>query len=246
MEHQTMKTNNNTKLSTCVLGLLALVLFTGCASTKVSDRDELVTGKIARPGTIWVYAFAATAADVPAYSVLAGAKNLDTTPQTPKQIAEGMKLGDQIATELVAQINAMGMNAQMASPATTAQINDIVIRGYLISVQQGNAVERVAIGFGEGASELKTAVEGFQMTANGLRKLGSGDVNAGGGKSPGADLGVVGLIATHNPAGLIISSGAHIYGEESGSSTVEGRAKATAKEIADVLKQRFTDQGWLN
>jgi len=35
------------------------------------------------------------------------------------------------------------------------------------------------------------------------------------------------------------------YGEVSGSSEVEGRAKATAKEIADVLKQRFQQQGWI-
>ncbi len=67
-----------------------------------------------------------------------------------------------------------------------------------------------------------------------------------GGKAPGADLGVLGLIATHNPAGLIIISGVKIYGEESGSSKVKGRAKQTAKEIADVLKKRFQEQGWIN
>ena len=38
----------------------------------------------------------------------------------------------------------------------------------------------------------------------------------------------------------------HVYGEESGSSKVEGRAKATAKEIADQLKHRFQQQGWIN
>ena len=52
---------------------------------------------------------------------------------------------------------------------------------------------------------------------------------------------MVGLIATDNPAGLISSSGAHIYGEESGSSTVSGKSD---KEIADALKQRFQQQGW--
>jgi hypothetical protein len=90
------------------------------------------------------------------------------------------------------------------------------------------------------------AVEGFQMTAQGLRKLGSGSTDAEGSKTPGADLGVLGLLATHNPAGLIISSGMKIYGEESGSSTVKGRAKQTAKEIADVLKRRFQEQGWID
>jgi hypothetical protein len=49
-----------------------------------------------------------------------------------------------------------------------------------------------------------------------------------------------------NPAELIISGGMHVYGEASGGSTIEGRAKATAKEIADVLKKRFQDQGWIS
>ena len=93
---------------------------------------------------------------------------------------------------------------------------------------------------------MKTAVEGFQMTAQGLRKLGSGTVDSGGSKGPGAALGVATFIATANPAGLIISSGMKVYGEASGSSKVEGRAKDTAKEIADVLKQRFQEEGWIN
>jgi hypothetical protein len=56
---------------------------------------------------------------------------------------------------------------------------------------------------------------------------------------------LVGLLATGNPAGLIVSTGMKVYGEASGSSKVEGRAKATAKEVADVLKQRFQEQGWI-
>jgi hypothetical protein len=119
-----------------------------------------------------------------------------------------------------------------------------VIRGYLLSIQEGSTTKRVAIGFGAGASELKTAVEGFQMTAQGLRKLGSGAVDAGGGKGPGAALGVVGVIATANPAGLIIGSGMKVYGEMSGKSKIEGRSEQTVKEIALQLKTRFTEEGW--
>jgi len=193
-----------------------------------------------------VYNFAATAADVPADSALANQPDVDTTPQTTEQIDEGRKLGAQIATELVAQIQALGMPAQQVPAGTQPQLNDLVIRGYLLSVNEGSAVKRVTIGFGSGSSDLQTAVEGFQMTATGLRKLGSGTVNANGGKSPGASLGVAGLLVTGNPAGLIVSGGMHVYGEASGSSTVEGRAKATAKEIADALKQRFQEQGWIN
>jgi hypothetical protein len=155
-------------------------------------------------------------------------------------------LGAEIAAQLVKRIRGMEMPGEHAVTGTTPQINDIVIRGYLISFNEGSAVKRIAIGFGSGASHLKVAAEGFQMTAQGLRKLGSGTAESGGSKSPGADLGVVGLIATHNPAGLIISSGVKVYEEESGSSKVEGRAQQIADEIAEVLEKRFKEQGWIN
>ena len=99
---------------------------------------------------------------------------------------------------------------------------------------------------GSGASELQTVVEDFQMTAQGLRKLGSGTVIAGGSKSPGTALGVAGFLATKNPAGLIISGVMKVHGEKSGSCKLEGRAKATAKETVNVLKQRFQEQCWIN
>jgi hypothetical protein len=250
-----MKTQSNSpeaistlrsKTSTLVSCLFAALVAAGCASTKVTNRQELVSDILPRPAHIWVYDFAATPADVPADSVLAGEPNLDTTPQTAEQIAEGRKLGSQIATELVAQIRALGMPAEQAGPGTKPQLNDLVLRGYLLSIKEGSAAKRVAIGFGSGASQLRTMVEGFQVTAQGQRKLGSGTVSAGGSKTPGAVLGLAAFAATANPAGLILSSGMKVYGEASGSSKVEGRAKSTAKEISDVLKQRFQDQGWIN
>jgi hypothetical protein len=121
-----------------------------------------------------------------------------------------------------------------------------VIRGYLVSIDEGSATTRVALRFGAGASELSTAVEGFQMTPQGLRKLGSATVDAGGSKTPGAAVPAVVAIASGNPVGLIVSSGMKVYGEASGSAKVEGRATATAQEISDRLKLRFQQQGWLS
>ena len=233
------------RIATIVTCLFVIIVAAGCASTKVTSRDELVTGQLPRPAHIWVYAFAATAADVPAESALAG-QSEDATSQTAEHIANGRELGAQIATELVQQIRGMGLPAELGMMGTTPQINDIVIRGYLISYEEGSAAKRVAIGFGSGESEMKVAAEGFQMTAQGLRKLGSGTTASGSSKTPGTAVGLATLLATHNPAGLIVGTGVKVYGEESGKSTVEGRAKATAKEIADVLKKRFQEQGWIS
>ena len=232
--------------STALACLFVALVITGCASTKVTHREVLVTGHIPRPATIWVYNFAATAAEVPDNSALVGEADLDTTPQTAEEIAEGMKLGSDMAMELVTKINEMGMSAQIASLTTKPQINDTIIRGYLLSVTEGSGAMRVVIGFGAGKSSLSTMVEGFQVTANGERKLGYGTVDAGGNKSPGMILGVATFLATKNPVGLIINGGMQTYNVASGNSGISGRSKATVDEIADVLKKRFEEQGWIN
>jgi hypothetical protein len=234
------------KIAAIFMGLFAMIVVAGCASTKVTERQQDVTGQLPRPANIWVYDFVATAGDVQADSVFAGQPDIDTTPQTAEQIAEGKKLGSEIAAELVEQIRAMGMPAAKTSTGMAQQINDLLIRGYLLSIKEGDAAKRVIVGFGSGGSEMRTAVEGFQVTPQGLRKLGTGTLESGSGKTPGMAVGAISFLALHNPAGLIVSTGAKVYGEESGKSTVEGRAKQTAKEIADVLKKRFKQEGWIN
>ncbi len=228
-----------------MLGLFALLVFSGCASTKVTNQERLYTGQLPRPAHVWVYDFAATPADLPAGSTLARQYSEDATHQTAEHIAIGRKLSALIATELVKQILETGMPAEHAMAATTPRIHDLVIRGFLISFDEGDVTKRVAIGLGSGSSELRAAVEVFQMTAQGLRKLGSGATDSGGSKTPGAAVGAATFIATANPLGLIVSTGLKVYGEKSGSSKVEGRAEKTAEEIAEVLKKRFQEQGWI-
>jgi uncharacterized protein DUF4410 len=230
------------KLAIC---LIALGMMAGCASTKVSNRQQTVSGSLPRPAQIWIYDFAATPADVSPESSLAGEATPNAAPQTDEQLAEGRKLASQITADLVQQIHGMGLPAASGSAATRPQVNDILIQGSLLSVDEGSSFKRIAIGFSSGGSELKVAVEGFQMTANGPRKLGSGEVGSGGNKTPGSAVGLATLIATGNPAGFIVSTGMKVYGEKSGKNTVEGRATKIAQEIGDVLKTRFQEQGWI-
>jgi hypothetical protein len=225
--------------------LLVLLIVAGCASTKVTSRQQYTGGDLARPDHIWVYDFVATGADVPADSALAGQHSPHPTPQTSEQIEDGRKAGAEIAKSLVSKIYEMGLPAVYATAQAKPQVNDLVIKGYLLTVNEGDAVKRIAIGFGSGSSELKTAVEVFQMTTQGLRKLGGGALDSAGSKTPGGAVGVAALIATGNPVGLIVSSGVKVLGEVGGISKIEGRAEQTAKEIADQLKPKFEEQGWV-
>ena len=235
-----MKTRNFSAL--CMLVLLAI---SGCATTKVSDRDQLVSAQLPKPNHIWVYDFATSAADIPANSAFVGEGLQNASDQSAEHIATAREIGAQIAGELVAEIQQMGLPAELGTKGSTVQIDDLEIQGYIISLNKGSATERVAIGLGAGSSELKVTVEGFQMTAQGLRKLGSETTDATDNKTPGMGVGLLSMLATHNPAGLIISTGMKAYDEKTGKDKLEGRAKQTAREIAEQLKKRFEEQGWI-
>jgi uncharacterized protein DUF4410 len=215
-------------------------------SDNITERHQLVSEKLPRPNHIWVYNFATRLTDVPSDSSMTSELSEESTPQTAEQIEIGRQLGGEIAKELVADIQGMGLPAEEASSGTSPQVNDIVIRGYFLSIEQGSTGQRFVIGFGSGSSELKTAVEGYQMTPQGLRKLGSGTVSSASRKTPGIIVPAVVAAATANPIGLIVVGGTKIYGEASGSSRMQGRAKKTADEIAEQLRIRFQEQGWIS
>ena len=169
-----------------------------------------------------------------------------STPLTADQIEAGRQLGALIAKDLVADIQGMGLSAVEAAPGSSPQVGDGVIRGYLVSVEGGSGAERFIIGFGSGTSEMDTVVEGYLMTPQGLRKLGSGTLSSSGSKTPGIVVPAAVAIASGNPVGLIVVGGAKIYGEASGRNKPEGRAKATADAIAEQLRIRFQDRGWIS
>jgi len=214
-----------------------------CASSDVSNRELLVDERLPRPDHILVYDFASSPDEVPDESALA--EHADAQRGGAAVPAEARELGARVAEELAARIREMGLAAERATAATRPRTNDIVIRGYFVSIDEGSAAERLIIGFDAGDSALRTVVEGFQETPQGLRKLGSGTVAAGGARGPGAALPAAVALATANPVGLIVSSAVEAGGELSGRNTIEGRAKATAVEIAKQIEPRFREQGWI-
>ena len=224
----------------------ALAVLSGCASTTVTHQTPMVSPGLARPNQIWVYDFIADPAKVPADSYISADLSAPTTPPTAEELETGRRLGAIIAKSLVAHIQAMGLPAVQAGPGAAPQVGEGVMRGYLVSVQAGSGAKRFVVGFGAGNSEMYTVVEGYEMTPEGLKKVGSGTLSSSGSKTPGIIAPGAVAIATANPLGLILVGVAKIHGEASGSNTLEGRAKATADAIAEQLKIRFRNRGWIN
>lgn len=227
------------------IGLLAVILLAGCASAEVTTLQPYTGESLPKPERILVYDFTSNLEEIPASSPLRNQLAESSAPETDEQIEMSRQLGAQIASNLVAEIQTMGLFASRAEAQTTPQAGDIVFKGYFLSLEEGSAAERMALGFGSGSADLKVQVEGYQMTEQGLRFLGSGETEAGSGKTPGAALGLGVAIATANPIGLLVSTAAKSAGEATGSDTIEGAADRTAKLIAEKLQTAFQNQGWI-
>jgi hypothetical protein len=117
--------------------------------------------------------------------------------------------------------------------------------GEFVSIDEGSRLKRMLIGFGAGAAELKTLVEGYQVTADGLRPIGSAEIEAGGGKMPGMLVPVVGGAAAGRAKTSVIVSGVLNVGQEIGPESIEAAAKRTAEEIGEVLSDAFQRRGWI-
>ena len=226
--------------------VLAFVFAAGCASTEVVKRDLKIGGeKLAKPGRIYVYPFAVTPEDVPSWSASAGQHASSTKPPTPEELEVGREVGALVAKNLVTEIAKMGLLAEEDNPQSHPQTNDLMIIGYFEAVEEGSTVKRLALGFGSGATELTTSLEGYQMTKAGPRLLGQSEVESKGGKTPGLIVPLAVLAATSNPIGLIVMGGAKIAMEATGKAKIEGAAQRTAEGIAEQLKVRFKEQGWI-
>ena len=223
-----------------------LVVLTGCASTTVTQQTPMTNSELQRPKQIWVYDFIADPARIPADSSISADLSPPSTPLTAEELETGRQLGALIARDLVANIQAMGFSAAQAGPASAPQVGDGIIRGYLVSVQGGSGVKRFVIGLGAGNSELDTVVEAYVMTTEGLRRVGSGTLTSSGSKTPGIIAPSAATIMTRNPLGLIIVGASKITGEASGRNALPGRAKATADAIAEQLRIRMRQRGWIS
>jgi hypothetical protein len=224
--------------------VLALAVLAGCASAKVTSTHPYAGAQLARPDRILVDDFGATAGDVPGDSALA-AEPTDAMPQTAQEAALGQKLGAEVAKQLALDLRDMGLPGVQAAGQAPAQPGDLVVKGFFYGVDQGSAAKRVLIGFGSGAADLRTAVEVYQATPDGLRSLAGGTTDSGSGKTPGMVAPLAVFAATANPIGLVVVGGIKAYGQLSGRTTIEGDAKRTADEIAARFKQGAEREGWI-
>lgn len=242
--------------------LILACISISCAKTTVTARQDYIEGdKLSKPGRIIVYDFAATLEDVPADDPMIGFYAKPAKSLKADEISIGRRLGTEIAGELVKEIRDLGMPAERSNGGLSAEIGDLIIKGAFVTVDQGDRLKRMLIGFGAGAGELKTLVEIYLLTAEGPRPLVTEEIKAAGGKMPGMLVSIAAAVAA-GPAGLsvgaaaaagpggaagtaTVTSGGVNVAKEIGPESLGAAAKKTAMEITKALSQIFARHGWI-
>jgi len=121
----------------------------------------------------------------------------------------------------------------------------LLVKGQLVSIDQGNRTERVVIGLGAGRSDVQTHVQVFLDRAGDDQDIEQLDISAKGSRKPGAaeTLGVGALAGDLVVSGAITVAGT--VASESFGGTVEADARRTAGKVVDELEAFFDRQGWI-
>src|SRR6266567_3647229 len=145
----------------CTLGALA-----GCASTKVQPSVMIpASDTLPRPTRIAVYDFAVAAHDVsPNNAPLSRLRRVLGGSQSEEELKVGRSVAGALSVELVKALKDLDLPIERASAAAVGD-GTLAIEGQFVSIDEGNRLRRVVIGFGAGASEVKTHTPGHERRA---------------------------------------------------------------------------------
>ena len=90
-------------------------------------------------------------------------------PEVEEPLKTGQEVARVVTQNLVVEISKLGIPAVEAAKATPVAGPSLSIEGQFVTVDQGNRLRRAVVGFGAGASEVRTLVQVFETTNDGRR-----------------------------------------------------------------------------
>ncbi len=193
---------------------------------------------VAKPSVLLIYDFAVNNDDL--VGDVLGA-NFEPPPRTDEDHAIARQLTDSI----VAKLREKGINASRAEDVRAVPKDALVLEGQFVTIQEGNRLARMAIGFGLGRQELRVQAQLYQWTGSELRRVKEADAGAHGDSMPGMAMPIAaGAVVTGAVILPVIVSGTMNVGQE----VVGGLRPTTdrlAGVIADNLASFYRERGWL-
>src|ERR1700755_678524 len=139
---------------------------------------------------------------------------------------------------LAGELKKVNMPAQkMSADEGTMSGSNLIVEGLFVAIHEGDETKRILIGFGRGASDIKTHVTVSSFIQGRPTVVLEFNLSSESGKKPGA-------VATMGVGSLAV--GAAAGGVSDKKSTVEADASRMAKLVAKQIETFMVDQKWIS
>ncbi|MDR5740758.1 MULTISPECIES: DUF4410 domain-containing protein [unclassified Caballeronia] len=225
-------------------------LFAGCAQAgPYADATTVASAPATRPDAIYVYAFDSDASDVRLDDHGLAAKlkaSMSGESRAQQQSQEAVEAREEVANEIVAKLQSMGLPAIRADVPPPDDRSVLVVAGSIDRIDAGNRRRRMLIGLGAGESKVGATVQLVYKPAHGVPQLVEQfDASADSGHAPGvAEMAGVGAAAGHAVSSLAVSGGLHAVSETKRAG-VSSDEKRLGDAIAAQIGKSGAAQGWM-
>jgi hypothetical protein len=228
-----------------VVAGLALAGMAACA--RVSTENVQMRGPgLPRPELIIVHDYEVTREQVRLDSGLPSRveRMAKGTPEEQEQLKLEQAVVRMGTTSLVDEIRKLGLRAEPASMASPGAGPTLSIEGQILSISEGNKTRRLVIGFGAGASEVRTLTQVYEVTGGVHQLVEDFYTTVKSSRKPGlGPMAGAGAAAGRAAQSAAVAGGIGLATERS--QTAEADTKHAAREIARQLAKFFVEQGWI-
>jgi len=153
---------------------------------------------------------------------------------SPEALAKQVQAA--FAKALVNELQKMAMPAETAPESAAISEHTLMIHGEFTTISQGNKTQRMMIGFGRGASDVKAHVTVSLSTDSQPVLLSEFNLTSKSGKKPGA-------AATMGIGSVAVGAAAGGVGDRKAG--VEADTSRMAKAVAKQIKEEMISQKWI-
>jgi hypothetical protein len=221
----------------------------GCAQTVVQPKyEQQMTGPIVRPSQVLVYDFAIATADIREnqgpFTVARNA--MSGTSKNDRELAIAQTVQNRMVEDLVAGIRNLGLPARRATSGTELPTDAVAVTGFFLKVDEGDQLQRTALGFGAGQSTVDAKVEVYAPSMSRPNKLLEFSTHSDSGAAPGALVtGGVGAAAQGGMTVGVAAANMGVGAAKGYRSQVEQMTARSADQAVAYLSQYFAKHRWI-
>jgi Domain of unknown function (DUF4410) len=214
-----------------------------CSQTGIRNSVLTSATNLPRPERILVYDFAVSAHEVKEYQgIMRQQPTIKDAAERERLLAQEVK--DALAEELVDQLRTLDFLVERVARGTRATGNELVIDGQFLTVDEGNPLHRLVIGFGSGGSVVQTQVQVYQAPE--ASKLVEFTTQSDSSKLPGAAATMgAGAVAQGGVTAGMVAANAAVSGVKTYKSDVARMAATSGDQVARYLSEFFAKQSWI-